>query len=74
MGAWDTLSLPGGCVGQFVNAGDEDAEALLMVHGDARKTPRFDAAVHAAALALDVKLDAGGLLARHGLLPPAMTG
>ena len=74
MGAWDTLSLPGGCARQFVTAGDEDAQALLVVHGDARKTPRFDTAVHAAALALDVTLDAGGRLARHSLLPPALTG
>ena len=73
MGAWDALSLPGGCVRQFVNAGDEDAQALLAVHNDARKTPRFDTAVHAAALGRDVTLDAGGRLARRGLLPPAMT-
>ncbi len=72
MGAWDTLSLPGGCVRQLINTGDEDAHALLVVHGDARKTPRFDAEIHAAALALDVTLDAGSRLARHSLLPPAM--
>ena len=73
MGAWDTLSLPRGCVRQSINTGDEDAQALLVVHGDARKTPRFDAAVHAAALALDVTLDAGGRRARHSLLLPAIT-
>ena len=73
LGAWDTLSLPGGCVRQFINAGPQEALALLVVNGDARKTPRFDASVHAAALALDVTLDAGGRLARHSLLPPAMT-
>ena len=73
LGAWDTLSLPGGCVRQFINAGPQEALALLVVYGDARKTPRFDASVHAAALALDVTLDAGGRLARHSLLPPAMT-
>ena len=72
LGAWDTLSLPGGCTRQFVNTGDSDAHALLVLHGDARKTPRFGAAVHAAALALDTTLDAGGRLARHSLLPPAM--
>ncbi len=73
LGAWDTLSLPGGCVRQFINVGQQEALALLVVNGDARKTPRFDASVHAAALALDVTLDAGGRLARHSLLPPAMT-
>jgi hypothetical protein len=72
LGAWDTLSLPGGCVRQFINVGQQEALALLVVHGDARKTPRFEASVHAAALALDVTLDAGGRLARHSLLPPAM--
>ena len=73
LGAWDTLSLPGGCVRQFINTGDQDAHALLVVHGDARKTPRFEADVDAAALALDITLDASGRLARHSLLPPSMT-
>ena len=73
LGAWDTLSLPGGCWRQFINAGTDDAESLLVVHGDSRKTPRFERSVHAAALALDTTLDAGGRLARHSLLPPAMT-
>ena len=73
LGAWDTLSLPSGCTRQFINIGTEDAEALLVINGYTRKTPRFDAEVHAAALALDVTLDAGGRLARHSLLPPAMT-
>ncbi len=72
LGAWDTLSLPGGCTRQFVNTGTQDAEALLVVHGDQRKTPRFDGDVHKAAAALDTTLDAGGRLARLSLLPPAM--
>ncbi len=72
LGAWDTLSLPGGCWRQFINTGSEDAEALLMVNGDSRKTPRFDSDVSAAAAALDLTLDAGGRLARRSLLPPAM--
>ena len=73
LGAWDTLSLPGGCWRQFINAGTEDAEALLVVRGDSRKTPIFAADVHTAAAALDTMLDAGGRLARRSLLPPAMT-
>ncbi len=73
LGAWDTLSMPAGCWRQFVNEGTEDAHALLVVAGDGRKTPHFDAAVHAAAAQADVALDAGGRLARKSLLPPAMT-
>lgn len=73
LGPWDTLSMPAGCWRQFVNVGSEDAEALLVVRGDARKTPQFDPAVHTAAAALDPTLDAGGRLARRSLLPPAMT-
>ena len=73
LGAWDTLSMPGGCWRQFINHGAQDAHALLVVAGDARKTPRFDAAVHAAALQADLTLDAGGRLARNSLLPPLMT-
>ena len=72
LGAWDTLSLPGGCTRQFINTGTQDAEALLVVHGDHRKTPRFSREVHAAAAALDTTLDAGGRIARLSLLPPAM--
>ncbi len=72
LGPWDTLSLPAGSQRQFINSGTGDAEALLVVHGDARKTPHFDAALHRAAVALDVTLDAGGRLARKSLLPPAM--
>ena len=72
LGAWDTLSLPGGCTRQFVNTGTQDAEALLVVNGDHRKTPRFSREVHAAAAARDTTLDAGGRLARLSLLPPAM--
>ncbi len=73
MGAWDTLSLPAGCTRQFINTGNDDAEALLVVRGDSRKTPHFTADVHQAAAALDTTLDAGGRLARRSLLPPAMT-
>ena len=73
LGPWDTLSMPPGCWRQFINHGSEDAHALLVVNGDARKTPHFDDAVHAAALQADTTLDAGGRLARHSLLPPAMS-
>ena len=48
------------------------AHALLIVNGDAPKRPKFDAAVHAQAAALDMALDAGGHLARKSLLPPLM--
>ena len=73
LGAWDTLSLPPGSWRQFINHGSADAYALLVVCGDARKTPHFDAAVQAAAAQADTTLDAGGRLARLSLLPPAMT-
>ena len=73
VGAWDTVSLPPGCWRQFVNHGNQDAYALLVVCGDARKTPQFDATVHTAAALVDTTLDAGGRLARRSLLPPAMT-
>ena len=72
LGAWDTLSLPAGAWRQFINTGNEDAEALLVLRGDGRKTPCFDASVPAQAAALDTTLDAGGRLARKSLLPPAM--
>ena len=73
LGAWDTLSLPGGCWRQFINTGTQDAEALLVVAGDSRKTVHFKSDVPTAAAALDTTLDAGGRLARLSLLPPAMT-
>ena len=73
LGPWDTLSMPPGCWRQLINHGSHDAHALLVVAGDARKTPQFDAAVHAAATRVDMTLDAGGRLARKSLLPPAMT-
>jgi len=75
LGPWDTLSMPAGCWRQFINHGSQDAHALLVVAGDARKTPQFAsaAAVHAAAAQVDLTLDAGGRLARQSLLPPAMT-
>ena len=72
LGPWDTLSLPAGTTRCFVNTGTEDAQALLIVQGDAPKPPRFDRAVHAAAALLDATLDAGGHLARKSLLPPTM--
>jgi mannose-6-phosphate isomerase-like protein (cupin superfamily) len=72
LGPWDTLSIPVGVWRQFVNTGTEDAHALLVIAGDARKTPQFDSEVKTAALAADLALDAGGRLARHSLLPPAM--
>ena len=72
LGPWDTLSLPSGSRFQFINTGADEAQALLVVQGDAPKPPRFSPAVHAQAAALDMTLDAGGHLARKSLLPPAM--
>jgi hypothetical protein len=72
LGAWDTLSLPAGCTRRFVNNGADDAEALLVVRGDAPKRPHFAPALVAQALERDCTLDAGGHLARHSLLPPPM--
>ena len=73
LGPWDTLSMPPSCWRQFINPGTQDAHALLVVAGDARKTPTFEAEVYAAAAQADLTLDAGGHLARKSLLPPAMT-
>ena len=74
LGAWDTLSIPAGTVRQFINTGQEVAQALLVVRGDSPKPPTFAAAVHAQAAAGDMTLDAGGHLARKSLLPPTMLG
>jgi mannose-6-phosphate isomerase-like protein (cupin superfamily) len=73
LGAWDTLSLPAGSIRRFVNTGSTVAEALLVVHGDAPKAPRFSAELQAAALRADRALDAGGHLARASLLPPGVS-
>ena len=70
LGAWDTLSIPAGTRLRLVNGGAEAAEALLVVAGDAPKTPRFGADTIAAAARRDWTLDAGGHLARMSLLPP----
>lgn len=72
LGPWDTLSLPAGCTRRFVNTGGQDAEALLVVRGNAPKPPRYLPGLTAQALARDCTLDAGGHLARHSLLPPPM--
>ncbi len=69
MGPWDTLSIPAGLTRAFANASDAVVEALVILPGDARKTPRFDAATAAAARACDWALDANGYLARASLLP-----
>ena len=72
LGPWDTLSLPAGVRWALVNHGHSDAEALLVVQGDAPKLVQFEPTVHTRAAALDMTLDAGGHLARKSLLPPAM--
>ncbi len=72
LGPWDTLSMAAGARRSFVNTGTEAAEALLIVHGDAPKPPRFHADVHSAAAVADMTLDAGGHIARKSLLPPPM--
>jgi mannose-6-phosphate isomerase-like protein (cupin superfamily) len=73
LGPWDSLSLPAGSRFSFINTGNTDALALLVVQGDGPKRPHFDATVHSQAAALDRTLDAGGHLARKRLLPPAMS-
>ncbi len=72
--AWDTLSLPAGCTRQWINHGNTDTEALLVISGDGRKPPCYAPDIAERAAALDVTLDAGGRLARRSLLPPAMLG
>jgi mannose-6-phosphate isomerase-like protein (cupin superfamily) len=61
--AWDTFSLPPGCWRSLDNSGSEQALALLITAGDARKTIEWDAAVHQAAAAQDLALDASGFVA-----------
>lgn len=72
LGLHDTLSVPAGAWRRFVNHGAEPAEAIVVLAGDARKTPHFEPAVVQAALKQDVTLDAGGRLARASVLPPPM--
>ena len=72
LGAWDTLSLPAGSTFAFINTGEFEAQALLVVQGDSPKRPTFDRNVRLAAAELDFTLDAGGHLVRRSLLPPSM--
>ena len=69
MHAWDTLSIPGGVRRAFANHGDQTIEAVVIVPGDQRKTPKVDASVLATARAADWALDANGYLARASLMP-----
>lgn len=67
----DVLSIPANVWRSF-HVNSVDAEAVIVLPGDHRKTPKFAANVIAAAQAADVCLDAGGMLAKASLLPPAM--
>lgn len=69
MGHRDTLSVPGDVMRAFANPSARSVEALVILPGDARKTPRFEPDLVAAARACDWALDANGYLARASLLP-----
>ena len=71
LGREDILSIPANVWRAFA-ATTSDAEAIIVLPGDQRKTPYFDNAILAEALAADVTIDAGGMLAKASLLPPAM--
>lgn len=69
MNAWDTLSVPGGVKRAFANIGVQTIEAIVILPGDQRKTPKVDASVLAAARQQDWALDANGYLARASMMP-----
>ena len=69
MGHHDTLSIPGGVLRAFANRSERMVDAVVIMPGDQRKTPRYDGAVLAASRACDWALDANGYLARASLMP-----
>ncbi len=58
--SWDTFSLPTGCWRTLVNAGPEEAMALLLTAGDHRKPIVWGEATVQAAAALGLAIDANG--------------
>ena len=72
LGREDILSIPANVWRAFA-ATTTDAEAIMVLPGDHKKTPYFDNTILTEALAVDVAVDAGGMLAKASLLPPAMS-
>ena len=72
LGPQDILSIPANVWRAFA-ATTTDAEAIMVLPGDHKKTPHFDKVILTEALAVDVTIDAGGMLAKASLLPPAMS-
>ncbi|WP_299648346.1 cupin domain-containing protein [uncultured Tateyamaria sp.] len=69
LGAWDTLSIPGGTVRALKNVGDEVVELLVIVSGDHQKRPKFRSHVIEAAHREGFVLDAQGYVAEAHLIP-----
>ncbi len=69
MGWRDMLSVPGDVTRAFRNDSDATIEAVVMIPGDQRKLPRFDAHTVAAARAAGWALDANAYLAPAALMP-----
>lgn len=69
LGERDTYSVPADVVRRIEHLGDAPAEILVVVSGDHRKRPAFDAATLQAARAAGHALDAGGYVAPAALLP-----
>ncbi len=75
LGMNDMVSIPAGVLRSFgCPQGCDEAEAVMIIAGDARKTPKFAPQITDAARQNDVCLDAGGRLAKASLLPPSMLG
>ncbi|WP_416915431.1 MAG: hypothetical protein ACMUJJ_15910 [Roseicyclus sp.] len=66
---WDTYSIPAGVVRSIETWGEDTAEAVVVVAGDHRKRPIFDAETLSAAQGRGLGLDAGGFVAKAALLP-----
>ncbi len=69
LGAWDTFSVPQGCVRAFENASDIAVEVLVIVTGDHQKRPQFLQQVIDEAYANGHALDAQGYVAAAHLIP-----
>ncbi len=63
--AWDSYALPADCWRSFENPGPDEALALLLTSGDARKRITWDAGVLQAAAAQGQALDANGFVAEQ---------
>jgi mannose-6-phosphate isomerase-like protein (cupin superfamily) len=67
--AWETYSIPAGVARTITALGDAPVEILVVVSGDHRKRPAFDADVINAAAETGLGLDASGFVAKASLLP-----